>query len=55
MTDYDLNDIVQKLHIIMFADDTNLFFSGKSALELEIAINNELALVNEWFQVNLLS
>ena len=51
----DLNDIVQKSRIIMFADDTNLFFSGKSALELEIAINNELALVNEWFQVNLLS
>ena len=27
----DLNDIVQKSRIIMFADDTNLFFSGKSA------------------------
>ena len=51
----DLNNIVNKARTIMFADDTNLFFTGKSALELENTINFELQIVNEWFKTNLLS
>ena len=51
----DLNDIVNKSRIIMFADDTNMFFSGNSQSLLEKTINDELVLINEWFQVNLLS
>ena len=39
----------------MFADDTNMFFSGNSQSLLEKTINDELMLINEWFQVNLLS
>ena len=39
----------------MFADDTNMFFSGNSQFLLEKTINDELVLINEWFQVNLLS
>jgi hypothetical protein len=39
----------------MFADDTNLFLTGKSINEVENEMNSELAKVNIWFQANLLS
>ena len=46
---------VNKSRIIMFADDKNMFFSGNSQSLLEKTINDELVLINEWFQVKLLS
>jgi hypothetical protein len=39
----------------MFADDTNLFVSGRSVAEITQEINKELSVVAEWFQANLLS
>ena len=51
----DLNYISKLLHTIMFADDTNLFLTGKSLTELEQQMNKELEIVNNWFKANLLS
>ena len=39
----------------MFADDTNLFHSGKNLIEIEKEVNAELLYVVEWLQTNLLS
>lgn len=37
----DLNNSTSKLSTILFADDTNLFCSGKDLEELEFLINEE--------------
>ena len=39
----------------MFADDTNLFMTGKSIKEIETEMNFVLDLLVEWFRTNLLS
>ena len=39
----------------MFADDTNLFHSGKNLIEIEKDVNAQLLYVVEWLQTNLLS
>ena len=39
----------------MFADDTNLFLTGKSLEALEMQLNGELKIISEWFKANLLS
>jgi hypothetical protein len=39
----------------MFADDTNLFLTGKSLNDLEMKMNDELKIISEWFKANLLS
>ena len=50
----DVNDVSNRLQSIMFADDTNLFHTGK--LEgVERQMNCELVKVDEWFIANLLS
>jgi hypothetical protein len=51
----DLNHISQKLNTIMFADDTNLFLTGKSLIDIEKQLNDELIIINDWFRANLLS
>ncbi|MFZ2539889.1 MAG: reverse transcriptase family protein, partial [Oscillospiraceae bacterium] len=51
----DLNYVSKLLQIIMFADDTNIFLTGKSLKQLNQQLNEELVLVNEWFKANLLS
>ena len=51
----DLNDVSQRLQSIMFADDTNLFHTGKALDEVKMQMNCELAKVDEWFKANLLS
>ena len=53
-----INDLVNstiKLSTILFADDTNMFCSGKDMHELEIAVNSELARVQEWLTLNQLT
>ena len=53
-----INDIVNVsnlLHIILFADDTNLFLSGKNINELISIVNNELEKISDWFKANQLS
>ena len=51
----DLNSVSKILRSIMFADDTNLFLSGKSPAEVESKFNSELMDLSDWFQSNLLS
>ena len=43
------------LHFILFADDTNLFFSHKNLKTLFSKMNAELSKINEWFKANKLS
>ena len=50
----DLNNVSKKLRSIVFADDTNLFMTGKSITEIETKMNIELDLLVEWFRTNLL-
>ena len=53
-----INDIVpmSKLaELIMFADDTNLFFNGNDLITLTNTVNQELALLSRWFKLNKLS
>jgi len=53
-----VNDIVlvsDKLSYILYADDTNIFMSGKSLTYISNVLNNELKMLNEWFLCNKLS
>ena len=53
-----INDIVNcsdLLLFILFADDTNLFFSGNDIWKLKEIVNSELINVSNWFRANKLS
>ena len=51
----DLCRVSNILELIMFADDTNLFFSHKNIKELFLNVNSELSKVIQWFNGNKLS
>ena len=51
----DLAYVSPKLFSTMFADDTNMFMSGKNVLSLATEFNTELVQVVKWLQVNKLS
>ena len=51
----DLHKVTKYLDPIMFADDTNLFYSHKNITTHFQIVNSELKLVNEWFLANKLS
>ena len=51
----DLNNSISKLSAILFADDTNLFCSGKDLQELELIVNAQLTGVQEWLTLNQLT
>ncbi len=40
---------------IQFADDTNIFITGKSLSEISSIINEEMILISEWIKNNRLS
>ena len=47
-----INDLPQALKLfdpIMFADDTNLFYSGKDIHSLFNTVNNDLSNISHWF------
>ena len=53
-----INDICNgsnKISCILFADDTNIFATGKNLTELTNMLNTELAKINQWIQCNRLS
>ena len=53
-----VNDLCNASNIldpIMFADDTNLFYSHQNISSLFSTVNNELNKINEWFKANKLS
>jgi exonuclease III len=51
----DLPNISPALSFILFADDTNVFYSHKSYQTLIQTVNNELVFIAEWFSANRLS
>jgi len=53
-----INDIVncsEHLFFILFADDTNLFFSSRDISHLFVTVNEELDKLSNWFKANKLS
>ena len=40
---------------VLFADDTNLFWSGSNAISLQDGVNNDLSIIAEWLKFNKLS
>ena len=53
-----INDIIKCsdiLQFILFADDTNLFYSNRNISELEFVMNIELSKLLNWFRANKLS
>ena len=51
----DLCRVSNILEPIVFADDTNLFFSHKNIKELFLNVNSELSKIIQWFNANKLS
>lgn len=51
----DLPLCSDKLHFILFADDTNILYSHKDPKCLEIELNKELIKISNWFKLNKLS
>ena len=51
----DLTNVSNILKAILFADDTNLFYSHKDIRNLKSTLNNELIKISEWFKANKLS
>ena len=51
----DLCIVCKSTEPVLFADETNLFSSGSNASSLQDGVNNDLAIIAEWFKVNTLS
>ena len=51
----DINNCCDNLRLILFADDTNLFYSNRVYSELERIINTDLDKLSSWFKANKLS
>ena len=51
----DLPNASLVLAPIMYADDTNLFFSHKNLKQIFLTVNKELKNIHEWFIANKLS
>ena len=51
----DLKNPIKLIDPIMFADDTNLFYTNKNIKVLFETVNKELHYVDEWFIANKLS
>lgn len=51
----DIENVSRILKILLFADDTSLFCSGKNIDDLCRTINAELDLIDKWFKLNKLS
>ena len=51
----DLSLSSSKIFTLLFADDSNLFLSGKNPNELVKTMNNEIIKIIDWLKVNKLS
>ena len=51
----EICDISPTLKFTLFADDTNIFYSGNNINNMCKGISRELSIVNEWFCINKLS
>lgn len=51
----DLSNISSKLKFILFADDTNIFYTDNDIANVFTTLNKELEHLNTWFKLNKLS
>ena len=51
----DFNNVSQLVDAILFADDTNIFFSQKNEQYIMNTLNNEMEKLSDWFRANKLS
>ena len=51
----DITNISKLADLIMFDDDTNIFFKHANINELFVNVNNELQKISKWFKLNKLS
>jgi hypothetical protein len=51
----DLVNSVPCLQVVMFADDTNVFYSHENIYTLFSRLNEQLKLISAWFQANRLA
>ena len=51
----DLSSVSKTLDFILFADDTNIFFSHSNLESLSLIVNSELNRLTDWFRANKLS
>ena len=51
----DMVNVSSLLYYILFADDTNVFISGKDIQSMIRILNNELIKITEWLNVNKLA
>src|SRR5207244_1854908 len=51
----DMTYCCKNLHFLLFADDTNIFYSNPSLLQLMHIVNGELDSLSNWFKANKLS
>ena len=51
----DICNVSDLLKFVLFADDTNIFCSGNSPVELQVILNQELSKLYVWFSVNKLA
>ena len=51
----DLPNALRSSFPIMYADDTNIFYSGKSLTDIENSLNSDLTTLSNWLSVNKLS
>ena len=52
---YDLPSVTELFMSILFADDTNLFSTGKDLKDISHEINEEIAKIYAWVNANKLS
>ena len=48
----DLPAVLERCQILMYADDTVVYFTARDAQEISRTLTNELAKVNEWLMHN---
>ena len=51
----DLYNVCETMMPLLFADDTNLFNSGKDCKQIQAEIENDLMRISEWLKINKLS
>ena len=52
---YDLCNVSKELELILFAGDTNIFYSHSDSIYLREIVNSELEKITSWFHTNKLS
>ena len=51
----DISNVCQHMMSLLFADDTNLFQSGKDVIQLQQEVEADLNQISEWLKINQLS